>query len=174
MTLDTELIKAAKQGDQYSFSKLYEAVAPGMYKLALYTLGNAHDAEDVVSEAFMEAFRGLKNLRDEAAFKSWIYRILTVRCKRRIAEYIKGRNELDIDDFLHLPSGSSDIGADSVQSIELVGALSRLTVQERQIVVLSVLQGYTTKEIAQILSLPQGTVSSKLHRTLAKLRTMVR
>ena len=52
-------------------------------------------------------------------------------------------------------------------------ALKTLTPQERQIVVLSVIYGYTTKEVAQMLGHPQGTVSSKLHRSLAKLRTVL-
>jgi len=53
------------------------------------------------------------------------------------------------------------------------GTCRRLTAEERQILLLSVLQGYTMREIAQILDLPQGTVSSKLHRTLKKLRAML-
>jgi RNA polymerase sigma-70 factor (ECF subfamily) len=56
---------------------------------------------------------------------------------------------------------------------DVFAAMNTLTVQERQIVVLSVLQGYTTKEIAAILSCPHGTVSSKLHRTLIKLKGLL-
>ena len=55
----------------------------------------------------------------------------------------------------------------------MLEALDRLAPQERQILLLSVLQGYTMREIAQLLELPQGTVSSKLHRTLKKLRGMM-
>ena len=59
------------------------------------------------------------------------------------------------------------------QSPEVREAMARLNPEERQIVLLSVLEGYTMREIGEILTLPQGTVSSKLHRTLKKLRRML-
>jgi len=70
-------------------------------------------------------------------------------------------------------SDTADLAGDASERVTVVQALSRLSYQERQIIVLSVLQGYTTKEIARILGSPQGTISSKLHRSLAKLRKMI-
>ena len=96
-------------------------------------------------------------------------KILTVRCKRKISDYIKGKGQLDIDELLDLSTGSDG----QTERTEVLTAMEKLTPEERTIVVLSVLQGYTIREIAQILSCPQGTVSSKLHRTLKKLRTML-
>ena len=58
----------------------------------------------------------------------------------------------------------------SSQKIALLSALEKLTPQERQIIALAVVQGYTVRETAEILNAPQGTVSSKLHRTLKKMR----
>ena len=55
--LDTALVLEAQKGSQEGFTRLYEAVAPSLYRTALYTLGNSHDAEDVVSETFIEAYR---------------------------------------------------------------------------------------------------------------------
>ena len=54
---------------------LYDQVAKDLYRVALYTLGNPQDAEDVVSETFLEAYKGLRNLRDDSKFKAWIMRI---------------------------------------------------------------------------------------------------
>ena len=76
MKLDTALVLEAQKGGQEGFTKLYQAVAPSLYRTALYTLGNSHDAEDVVSETFIEAYRGLSGLRDPQAFMPWIYRIV--------------------------------------------------------------------------------------------------
>lgn len=164
------IVRQARQGDADSFTKLYEIVSADLYRFALYTLGNPHDAEDVVSETFMEAFKGLPKLRDETLFKPWIFKILNVRCKRRIKLYIQGKNTFDLEDYLNLESEEGDLSQTAAVRSDVLQALASLTAQERQIVVLSVLQGYTTKEIAQILSCPHGTVSSKLHRTLLKLR----
>lgn len=174
MDLDVNIVRQARAGDEDSFTKLYEAIATDLYRFALYTLGNPQDAEDVVSETFIEAYKGLPKLRDETLFKPWIFKILSVRCKRKIKLYIQGKNTLDLEDYLNLESGEGDLSQEAAIRSDVLQALQALTVQERQIVILSVLQGYTTKEIAQILSCPHGTVSSKLHRTLHKLREMLR
>ena len=86
MNVDVVLIEQAKRGDKDSFADLYEQVADELYRVALYTLGNVHDAQDAVSETFVEAYRGLGSLRDNAAFRAWIMRILTIRCKRKMGQ----------------------------------------------------------------------------------------
>ncbi len=169
MNIDIQAVSQAKEGNTESFELVYAQAAPDLYKVALYTLGNTHDAEDVVSETFIEAYKGIKNLRDPARFRPWIMRILSIRCKRRIAQYIKDKNSIDIDEILDL---SAD-GEDSTQKIEVLEALNNLRRDERTVIVLSVLQGYTTKEIAKIMGSPQGTISSKLHRSLKKMKEML-
>lgn len=169
MNVDVGAVRRAREGNIESFEMVYDQVAPDLYKVALYTLGNTHDAEDAVSETFLEAFKGIRNLRDENKFVSWIMKILSIRCKRKIGQYIKDKNCIDIDDLLGLASAEGE----PTQRTEVFSALGALKQEERLIVVLSVLQGYTTKEIAAILGCPQGTVSSKLHRTLKKLKTML-
>lgn len=173
MKIDTDIVQKAKQGNSQSFTELYDAVAPSLFKLALYTLGNRQDAEDVVSETFIEAFKGIAKLRDEAAFKPWITRILSVRCKRKIGEYVKQRNVYDVDDFLNIIDDKTDISVSSEDKIAVGNALGTISHEDRQIVMLSALQGYTTKEIAKIMQMPHGTVSSKLYRALKKMRTVL-
>ena len=173
MVIDTKLVETARQGDKDSFAQVYDQIAPDLYKIALYTLGNTHDAEDIVSETFIEAYKGITKLRDPASFKPWMMKILSVRCKRKIAEYVKDKNVFDLDYFMTTLSSDSDVSADVSEQVTVVTALARLSAQERQIIVLSVLQGYTTKEIAAILGSPLGTISAKLHRSLAKLRKML-
>ena len=163
----TDVIKA-RQGDREAFGRLYEGVARELYRMALYTLGNPQDAEDVVAETFLEAWKGIGGLREEGSFRPWILRILSIRCKRRIGKYVQEKGNLDIEDYLE-----EGIPDESGPRAEVREAMARLTPEEREIVVLSVLQGYTMREIGEILGLPQGTVSSKLHRTLKKLRRML-
>lgn len=170
MVIDVEAVRQARLGDRDSFAQVYQQIADDLYRVALYSLGNAYDAQDVVSETFIEAYKGIKGLRDENSFKPWIMRILSIRCKRRIGQYITGRNELDIDDFLDLSEEGDAMEVRSSQKMTLLYALEKLSAQERQIVALAVIQGYTVRETAEILGAPQGTVSSKLHRTLKKLR----
>lgn len=168
--IDTALVLDAQKGGQEGFTRLYQAVAPSLYRTALYTLGNSHDAEDVVSETFIEAYRGLGGLRDPQAFVPWIYRILSARCNRKIREYVRARNELDIDELLQTPSDQSELVQEVLQRTDLIKALQSISEEERQIVILSVVEGYTAKEIAAIVDSPQGTVSSKLFRAFKKMR----
>ena len=168
MEIRPQDIERARDGDREAFGRLYEAVALDLYRMALYTLGGPQDAEDMVAETFLEAWKGIHNLRETDRFRQWMLRILSVRCKRRVARYIQEKGNIDIDDYLE--EGVPDTGGPRA---EVRDAMARLAPDERQIVLLSVLEGYTMREIAGMLGLPQGTVSSKLHRTLKKLRQML-
>ena len=168
--LDTALVLEAQKGSQEGFTRLYEAVAPSLYRTALYTLGNSHDAEDVVSETFIEAYRGLGALRDPQAFVPWIYRILSARCNRKIREYVRARNQTDIDQMLELPGEQNEFSETVLERTDLLHALGQLAAEEKQIVILSVIEGYTAKEIAAIVGSPQGTGRSKLFRAFKKMR----
>ncbi|MBP1576933.1 MAG: RNA polymerase sigma factor [Oscillospiraceae bacterium] len=169
--IDIEMVKAAKAGDKESFARVYDAIAPELYKVALYTLGNAQDAEDAVSETFIEAYKGIRNLRDEGSFKRWMMTILSIRCKRRISGYIKERKNVDIDEMIETPAETENVS--QTEKITVWDAVNSLAEEERQIVMLATVQGYTTREVAEMLSLPHGTVSSKLHRTLKKLKKVL-
>ena len=161
MDINLEYVSRAKQGDAQSFAMLYDQVAKDLYRVALYTLGNPQDAE---------AYKGLRNLRDDSKFKAWIMRILSIRCKRKISGYITAKQQISLDDFIETPDDVSEETADCSDRVTLSQALSELAPDERAVVVLSAVQGYTTREIGEILDLPHGTVSSKLYRTLIKLR----
>ena len=173
MVIDVAKVEAAKQGDKDQFAQVYDAVAPDLYKVALYTLGNPHDAEDVVSETFLDAYRGIGQLRDAGSFKPWIMKILSARCKRKIAEYVRRKTQVDIDTYTSSLLESSDPGEDAAERAVLVQALAVLSQQERLIVGLAVIQGYTIREVAAIVGSPQGTISSKLHRALGKMRKVL-
>ncbi|MEG1620831.1 MAG: sigma-70 family RNA polymerase sigma factor, partial [Oscillospiraceae bacterium] len=138
-----------------------------------YNLGNPHDAEDIVSETFIEAYKGIKGLRDENSFKPWIMKILYTRCKRKITQYIKDRPNSDIDDELDLVDENFSVEDEITEQTTLKSAIDKLAIDERNILLLSSLHGYTTKEISNMMDLPHGTVSSKLHRTYAKMRNML-
>lgn len=158
----------ARQGDREAFGRLYQEVALDLYRMALYTLGDPQDAEDAVAETFLEAWKGIRGLRDAASFRQWMLRILSIRCKRRVGVYVRDKGNIDIDDYLE-----ETVPDETGPRAEVRQAMAQLAPDERQMVVLSTLYGYTMREIAEMMELPQGTVSSKLHRTLKKLRRML-
>ena len=67
-----------------TFTKLYSEVAKDLYRLALYFLKNKEDAEDIVGEAVLDAYRQIESLREESLFKNWIIKILTNKCKMKL------------------------------------------------------------------------------------------
>ena len=170
MILDTTLVAKAKNGDKDAFSELYSLFYKELYKTAFYTLGNSHDAEDVVSETFVEGYRGISNLRDDTLFRAWIFKILSARCNRKIATYYKSRQTICFDDLPSVPLDEKSYENESDTKILLINALNKLTSDERKIISLFVINGYKINEIAYMLDIPQGTISSKIHRTLKKLR----
>lgn len=174
MKVDIDLVAKASAGDKDAFSDLYFSCYQDLYKFALYTLGNSDDAADVVSDVFVEIWKNLPRLREPGAFGSWAFRILSLRCKHEIGSLVKKRSTYNIDDLIETPSEESvNIVEDVAESASLASALSKIDPEDRMIIILSVLHGYTNKEIAELIGRPQGTISSKLHRTYAKLRELL-
>ena len=112
------LIKRAKRGDAEAFGELYKDIYKQLYKFAYYMLKNAEDAEDVVSETVMDAFSSIKKLKKEEAFSSWIFQILSNKCKRKMKEYYQKRNEHTEEQLESLTYGDSDGKADWSQMKE--------------------------------------------------------
>lgn len=165
--MDSTIIKKAKNGDKDAFAKLYISYKDKLYRYAYFKLGNEDDAMDAVSSCITSAYLSIKTLKNEQAFPSWIFKILYRECCAVLRQKALERNNQDIYS-LELESPNS-----SYLAPELKEALSRLYDDERDIVLLSSVLGYNSKEIAEILNLKPGTVRSKLSRALAKMRSFL-
>lgn len=173
-----ELVAKARRGDSDAFAQLYSAIYKELYYYALCNLNNSEDAADAVSDAVLDAFSGIKNLRNEDAFKGWMIRILTAKIKRKQAEYINQREyiiSLSSEDFggeddreLEIPERES-----KYEGIELLEHLESLTHNEKMCFTLSVLYGYTSDEISKITGINSATVRSYLSRGKAKIRRLI-
>ena len=152
-------VDAAKSGNTTAFAQLYSMVYQSMYNMAVYNLNNREDAQDAVSEAVTDAFVQIKTLKDPLAFRSWIVRILYAKIKRKQKSYVMEKGFVPIADQVV-----------DTDTIELRSLLSTVEFEERRIVTLSVIFGYTSEEISKITGIKAATVRSKLARTLALLR----
>ncbi len=158
-----------------TFTKLYSEVAKDLYRLALYFLKNKEDAEDIVGEAVLDAYRQIESLREESLFKNWIVKILTNKCKMKLKEYAlykekTSENIVELsDEKVKRESYTNDFNR-----IELKELLMELENEERFIVCLSVFEGYKGDEIAELLGLKPATVRSKKQRALAKLAGLIK
>lgn len=156
-------IKKARSGDVGAFAELYRAIYADLYHFALYTLKNPADAEDAVSETVLDAFSSIRKLRSEESFKAWIFKILSVKCKRRFLEYGNQPDELTAD----IPDMGKSF--DIAEGIDLRTQFFQLKDDERLIISMHVFAGYTSKEIAKILGMNANTVRSKESRAFQKL-----
>lgn len=173
MTVQAELVIQARDGDEEAFASLYTQIQEELYRFALYSLGNPADAEDAVAEAFVQAYRGIAKLREPAAFSSWMFQILSAQCKRKIRGYMREKRNTSFEEMAAQVLGEARFEELSAERLTLLGALEKLKPQERMIVLLCVVYGYTERQVAQILKEPQGTVSSKRYRALKKLRQWI-
>ena len=156
----------AKNGDSASFCKLYELYYKDMYRFAYYTLGNQQDAEDVISETVLDAFKGIRNLKKPEKFKSWIFQILSTKCKRQIAVYISNREHLrNEDSATHLTQDDHPYA----EHIDVRKAFSILNETEKMIISLMVFAGYNSREAAKIMKSTEGTIRSAKSRALNKM-----
>lgn len=165
MNRTTELIRQAQQGDTHAFATLYESVYKDLYRFAVYTLHHKQDAEDAVSETVLDAFAQIRTLREAASFKSWIFRILTAKCNRRIRQYMNAPSELD-----ESLGGSNDIPSEQT---DIQRALSTLSREDRLIISMNIFAGYSSQEIGELLNMNPNTVRSRQSRALKKLETLL-
>lgn len=158
------LVTAAKKGDQQAFGRLYEQIYQDLYKFAYYVLKNEQDAQDVVSEAVMDAWAGIRKLKEDDAFRGWMFKILSVKCKRKLKSYVERSRISPLEEAESLPTEGAEL------SVDLKQAISQLSDEERMIVSLTIFGGYDSAEIGLMLKLNRNTVRSKHSRALAKLK----
>lgn len=150
--------------DQQTFIRLYQEIYQDLYRFALYTLKNIHDAEDVTGDAVADAFESFGKLRSLDSFRPWIFKILSNKCKRKLKEYVNKTVELPDD----LAGGDSmEVGCQVRQ------AFARLDEEERLIISMHIFAGYTSREIGKILHKNENTIRSKESRALKKMERLL-
>lgn len=166
-----KIVAKAQNGDHDAFCVLYSKYSADLYRFAFYLLGNAEDAQDAVQDACIQAFTHIAALKKAAAFKSWFFKILSNCCKAKLIQAAKHGTPLALDDFSDLIP--DECSAEFISSLELRDAISALPDDDRNIVLLSVIAGYKSYEISDMLGIRASTVRSKLSRSLAKLRAIL-
>jgi RNA polymerase sigma-70 factor (ECF subfamily) len=180
---DYEIIKAIQAGRIELFAELVQRYERPLYHFGMKMCAESRDAEDVVQETFLNAFKYLKDFRYETKFKNWLYRIATSNCikKRRKSKFAPDR-ELSLDEFLPQDEAAVDLQVpawatlplDQVLNEELGRTLKQAIVQVpekyRVVLVLRDIEGFSTEESAQILNLTPANIKVRLHRARLFLR----
>ena len=175
---DEELVARATAGDQDSFNQLVARWERPIYALAYRTLGREEEARDVVQEAFLRAYRGLKGFKGEAKFSSWLYRITLNLCRdwiRRQQRAPVSQMPEDVDAAQLLaetePAESiEDLVARRELSAIVAEAMRSLSDEQRTAIILKEYHGMTFQEIADMQGCPLSTVKTRLYQGLSQLR----
>ncbi|MBN2306342.1 MAG: RNA polymerase sigma factor [Anaerolineae bacterium] len=172
-----DLIARCLAGDQVAFATLYERHAPGLYRLAYSILLVEQDAEDVLQESLVYAFRNLDHYDVErGAFRTWLYTITISRCRnarrRKLLPTVELPNLLAIGIEPPAPAHEApEIRAAWQELRESLGrALGTLSPRLREAVALRYGQGLTYREMAAIIGCPQKTAESRVRLAHEQLR----
>lgn len=167
---EKQLVKKAAQGDKQAFAQLYGLYKDRLYRYAFYRLGNCDDAQDAVCDTFLSAYEQIGKLRKASAFPSWIFKIHSTACNKYITLQANARENSELSAFENSEKLSKNF---NTLSLELQECLNILNEQEKEIVLLSVVAGLNSKEISRLTGLADGSVRSKLSRSLAKMRAFL-
>ena len=178
---ESQTIQAAQKGDLAAFNRLVMAYQGLAYNVAYRLMGNADAAADAAQEAFIKAFKSLERYRG-GSFKSWLLRIVSNTCydhlrynKRRPSQSLED-DDFDSDYAPHLID-HAERPEDGLLRQELGDMLQQAIVQlppdQRLVLILSDVEGFSYQEIAQTTELALGTVKSRLNRARRKLRDVL-
>ena len=165
---EKDLVQRAVREDKEAFAALYMRYRDALYRYAYFRLGNDADAEDAVSACIAAAYENIRTLRAEKAFGTWIFRILYRCCCTIVKDQIAANSRAGEEALETVPDEDR-----SRLSPELKEAFGVLEDEDREIVLLSVIAGYTSREIAVLLQMKPNTVRSRLARSLTKMRTFL-
>ena len=172
---DEQLTAAAREGDDSAFEQIVRRHEPAVAATVIGMLGRCIEAEDVGQETFIRLHRGLSRFRGEASLKTYITRIAInlslnelKRRKRRVSLF----SRKPVEEFHNLEAKGE--GSERRDTRDMVRkAIDQLDDKFRPVVVLRLIDGYSTEETAKILEIPAGTVLSRLARAQQKLKAIL-
>lgn len=167
-----ELIERCRQGDRSAFEELVRLTHRRVYSLAFRLVKDRSDAEDVSQEAYLRMFRGISGFRKEAAFETWMHRIVAncamthLRRRGRFGELLRD----DEGPELPTPDRAQEL---TVQRDELARGLAGLTEGQRVTLLLKDVYDLSVREIAEELGIEEGAVKVRVHRARKRLRDLM-
>lgn len=164
------LLLGVAAGDSRSLEELYHRTRTAVYGLVLSYLKHPQDAEDVTQDAFVRIWDAAASYRPQGKPMAWLLTVARNLALMRLRERGKTQ-ELTDEEWSALPARSPDVTPEDRHVLR--AALSALSQQERQVVMLHAVTGLKHREIAQLLELPLATVLSKYRRALKKLNLLL-
>jgi RNA polymerase sigma-70 factor, ECF subfamily len=169
---DARLVEQLRAGDADAGHRFVRDYYPGVYRYLLYLTGRRELAEDLTQETFLQAWRHLDQFAARAPLRVWLHRIAHREFLQalRQARSPSQRPGADARSLEELGEAAAPAAADWREAVELRELLRKLPLEEREVLVLHYLHGYTSAEIGQIVRAPAGTVRYRLAMARAKLQ----
>lgn len=169
---ETDLINGCIEGDRRMQEELYRRFSPRMYAVCLRYAGNAEEAEDILQEGFIKIFKKLDSFRGEGSFEGWVRRIFVNTAiehfrRKRYLQPVTEKEENSIE-------GKSLSALDDLAEKDILALVRQLSPGYRTVFNMYVVEGYTHKEIGDMLGISEGTSKSQLSRAKVILQDMVR
>ncbi|MFQ5771221.1 MAG: sigma-70 family RNA polymerase sigma factor [bacterium] len=171
-----KFIKSKSNDHRYEFDILFRENLNGLYSIALRMTRNELDAEDLIQDTALKAFRYFHNFESGTNFRAWIYRILTNNFINIYRKIKKAPTQVELDNvsfkleqkgagfWERLDDRNNSYDYDDLFDDEINCAIDKLPDEYKIVVLLSDVEGLSYKEIAEIINHPIGTVMSRLHR----------
>lgn len=169
-----EMETESNQHYERLFEKEFLPQIDALYTFAYHLTYNEHDANDLVQEAYLNAYRFIDKYQEGTNAKAWLFRILKNAFINQYRKKSKQPQKVDIDNVFNVseeavekPVGRMDLRDELYQNLmgdEVTIALNSLSIEYRTVILLCDVEGFSYEEIAEILELPIGTVRSRLHR----------
>ena len=173
---EKELVAAARNGDDGAFEQIVRRYEHVVAATVIGMLGNCPEADDVGQEAFIRLYRSLTRFRGESSLKTYLTRIainLSLNELKRRKRKLSLFSRKPVEEFHDLPAqGNQTVQRDNQEMVRW--AIGKLDPKFRSVIVLRLIDGYSTQETASILDIPMGTVLSRLARAQNKLREVLR
>ena len=174
LNIHHDLIEECKAGRRSSQKKLYELYSKAMYNTALRIVDDQDEAEDVLQESFISAFRNLNQYRGDSTFGSWMKRIVINNGLNKLKKRKLDMSPLDDE---HMEMQEQDTGVNETElilSVERVKqAVNLLPSGFKQVFTLYQFEGYDHKEIGEIMGITESTSKSQYNRAKKKIRTLL-
>ena len=161
---DLSDVVLAKKGDKVAFERLVRKHAVSLYRVARGILKCEADIEDATQETIIKAYQNLVSLRSDLYLKTWLIKILINECNRILRANKKTVNLVETE-----PASPDN----PYENLELFSVVQSLDSDLRIVTLLFYYEGLRQKDIAEVLELPVGTVSSRLSRSREKLRALI-
>jgi len=168
------LIELSKKGDRKAQFALYNQYVDAMFQISLRMVNNRTDAEDILQESFVKAFKNLKQFKYESSFGAWLKKIVINNCinhfKKRKLKWIT------IEDApFAVDAAITETRFSALPKIEKIKeAIKQLPNGFRVVLTLYLLEGYDHKEISQILNISESTSKTQYHRAKNKLKQLIK